>query len=144
MIRSIAGVVLGYIAMFVLVFALFSAAYLLLGAERAFLPGSYQVSPLWIALSIAVHLVAPLAGGYVAAAVSRGTRAALVLACLVLVLGVLFGIVALGHPDPGPRPGAVDNFTAMQNVRYPLWLMIVNPVVAAFGVLVGSRIRRRA
>ena len=142
MLRSIAGVVLGYIAMFLLVFVLFSAAYLWLGAERAFLPGSYRVSPLWVAVSIAVHLVAPLAGGYVAAAVSRWTRAALALACLALVLGILFGIVALGHPDPGPRPGAVDNFTAMQNGRHPLLIMFLNPVIAAFGILVGSRMRR--
>lgn len=143
MIRSIAGVVVGYIAMALLVFILFSAAYLAMGTDRAFLPGSYQVSSLWLAVSTALSLVAALAGGYVAAAVSRGTSAPLVLACVVLVLGILFTIPALGQPDPGPRAGDVGNIAAMQNARTPAWIMLLNPVIGALGVLVGSRLRRR-
>ena len=143
MIRSIAGVVVGYVAMALLVFVFFSAAYLAMGAERAFLPGSYQVSSLWVAVSILLSLAAALAGGYVAAAVSRGTRAPLALACVVLVLGLLVVITTLGRPDPGPRAGDVGNIAAMQNARTPAWLMLLNPVVGAFGVLVGSRLRRR-
>ena len=143
MIRTIAGVVLGYIAMALLVFLLFSAAYLALGTDNVFLPGSYQVSLLWVALSIVVSFAAALVGGYVAAAVSRGTRAALVLACIVLILGVIVAIPALGQPDPGPRAGDVGNIAAMMSARLPSWLLFLNPVIQAVGILVGSRLRRR-
>jgi hypothetical protein len=143
MLRTIAGVVLGYIAMALLVFLLFSASYLALGTDNVFLPGSYQVSLLWVALSIVVSFAAALVGGYVAAAVSRGTRAALALACVVLILGILFAIPALGQPDPGPRAGDVGNFVAMQNARPPSWTLLLNPIIGAAGVLVGSRLRKR-
>jgi hypothetical protein len=142
MTRTIAGVVLGYIATALLVFLLFSASYLALGTDKVFLPGSYQVSFLWAALSIVVSFAAALVGGYVAASVSRGTRAPLVLACVVLVLGILFALPALGQPDPGPRAGDVGNFAAMTNARPPSWTLLLNPIIGALGVLVGSRLRR--
>ncbi len=143
MVRTIAAVVLGYIAMALLVFALFTAAYLAMGTDNVFLPGSYQVSLAWVALSIVVSFAAALAGGYVAAAVSRGTRAPLALACLVLILGIIFAIPALGQPDPGARAGDVGNIAAMTNARPPAWTLFLNPVIGAAGVLVGSRLRRR-
>ncbi len=144
MIRTIAGVALGYIAMALLVFLLFSAAYLAMGTDNAFLPGSYQISFLWLAVSIVLSFIAALAGGYVAASASHGTRAPLVLACVVLILGIIFAIPALGQPDPGPRAGDVGNIAAMMNARQPAWLLLLNPVIGAFGILVGSRLRRRA
>lgn len=143
MIRTIAGVVLGYIAMGLLVFFLFSTAYLAMGADIAFLPGSYQISFLWVAVSIVLTLVAALLGGYVAAAVSRGTRPPLALACIVLILGIIFTIPVLGQPDPGPRAGDVGNFAAMMNARMPAWLLLLNPIIQAVGILVGSRLKRQ-
>lgn len=143
MIRTIAGVVIGYIVTALLVFILFSAAYLAMGTGNAFLPGSYQVSSLWLAVSVVLSFVAALAGGYVAAAVSRGTRAPLVLACAVLILGILFALPALGQPDPGPRAGDVGNVAAMMNARQPAWLLLLNPVIGAVGILVGSRLRKQ-
>lgn len=143
MVKTIAGVALGYIAMALLVFLLFTASYLALGTDKVFLPGSYQVSMLWVVLSIVVSFAAALVGGYVAAAVSRGTRAALVLACLVIVLGIIFAIPALGQPDPGARAGDVGNLAAMTNARPPAWTLLLNPIIGAAGVLVGSRLRKR-
>ena len=143
MIRTIASVALGYIAMALLAFALFTAAYLAMGTDNAFLPGSYQVSFLWLAVSVAGTFVATLAGGYVAASVSRGTRAPLALACVVLILGIIFAIPALGQPDPGPRAGDVGNLAAMMKARQPAWLLLLNPVVGAVGTLVGSRLRKQ-
>lgn len=142
MIRVIAGALLGYVVLALLLFAVFNGAYLIMGAERAFRPGSYQVSGLWIGLGALFTFAASLVGGYVAAAVSRGTVAPLVLACAILVLGVIFAIPALGQPDPGPRTGDVGNFAAMQYARQPAWTLFFNPVIAAIGVLVGSRLRR--
>lgn len=144
MIRIIAGVLLGYVAFALLLFLTFSAAYLVMGTERAFLPGSYRVSALWLAASVVFSFVAALFGGYVAAAVSRSTRAPLALACALLILGILFAIPALGQPDPGPRAGDVANFAAMQSARQPAWIMFLNPIIAAAGVLVGGRVRRLA
>lgn len=144
MVRTIAGVVLGYVVFALILFATFSTAYLTMGAGRAFLPGSYEVSPLWLGVSVLFGFAAALVGGYVAATVSRGARAPLVLACALLVLGVIVAIPALGKPDPGPRAGDVGNIAAMTNARQPAWFLFLSPVISAAGILVGSRLRRRA
>ena len=44
MIRTILGVIIGYLVMVVIVFCTFTASYLLLGADRTFQPGSYEVT----------------------------------------------------------------------------------------------------
>lgn len=46
MFRPIAAVILGYLAMFVMVFGSFTVAYLLMGADNAFKPGVYEPSAL--------------------------------------------------------------------------------------------------
>ena len=73
--RSIGAVAVGYLVMFVLVFASFSGAYLAIGADGAFQPGTYQVSILWIVVSIVLGIVAALAGGFVCATIAPGGKA---------------------------------------------------------------------
>jgi hypothetical protein len=143
MVRSILAVVAGYLAMGLLVFVLFSAAYLLMGADGAFRPGTYEVSALWLASSFVLGLVAALVGGYVCAVVARGGRAPLALACLVLILGlVAFALSQRGDGGDAVRAGRVSNSEARQRARTPAWVALLNPVVGAAGVLVGARLRR--
>jgi hypothetical protein len=44
MMRSILSVIAGYVVIFLLIFVLFTALYLVLGANASFKPGSYQPS----------------------------------------------------------------------------------------------------
>jgi hypothetical protein len=37
----------------------------------------------------------------------------------------------------------MGNVAAMQNARTPAWIMFLNPIIGAAGVLVGSRLRKQ-
>jgi len=145
MLRSIGAVVLGYVVMFVATFVIFTLAYLAMGADRAFLPGSYDISPAWVWIMMGGGLVAAVFGGWVCAAVGRNRAAPLVLAAVVLVLGILLVLPSvLGTPpDVGPRTAEVGNMQAMQSARTPHWLALLNPFIGAFGVLIGGRFAGR-
>ncbi|HXH07038.1 MAG TPA: hypothetical protein VNI83_10655, partial [Vicinamibacterales bacterium] len=67
--RAVLGAVLGYVIIAVLVMAAQTIAYVLLGADGAFRPGTFEVSPQWIAVSLAISLAAAVAGGWSATAV---------------------------------------------------------------------------
>jgi len=143
MVKGIIAVVVGYAVTFVLIFATFTAAYLAMGADRAFQPGSYEVSCLWLTVSFTLGLIASVAGGYVCAAVAGGRQAPLVLALLVVVLGLLMAVpVALaGDAEEKARAGDVANIEAMNNARQPVWVVFLNPLLGAAGVLLGARLR---
>jgi hypothetical protein len=142
--RTILGVVLGYVTMFAVVFLSFSAAYLAMGADRAFLPGRYEVSPLWLTISIALSVVAALAGGFVCATIARSRKAPVALAGLVVVLGILSAIAQWQSPrEPSkPRDSQVANLEAMMQAREPIWLSVLQPVIGACGALGGARLRQ--
>jgi hypothetical protein len=147
MVRNIGGVIVGYILMALLIFLTFSATYLLMGADGAFKPGTYEVSGLWLAASFVLSLIAAAAGGYVCAAIARGGRAPLALAVLVLVLGLLAAIPVLKAAGDGRelavRTGDVPNMQAMQSAVQPGWVALLNPFLGAAGVLAGAGLRRR-
>jgi hypothetical protein len=139
--RSVGAVVLGFVILLILAFAAYTAAYLALGADRAFLPGSYAVSGTWVLIMIGVSLVAAAISGWVCTAVARNGAAPLILAAVVLVVGILLALPSvLGTPpDLGPRTAELGNMQAMQNAQTPHWLALLIPFIEAFGVLVGAR-----
>ncbi|MFQ5889640.1 MAG: hypothetical protein ACE5JR_06265 [Gemmatimonadota bacterium] len=144
--RTVGSVVLGYVVIFALVFITFSLAYGILGADGAFRPGSYEISGLWIAVSIALGFIAAGVGGFVCLAVGRTPRAPKFLAALVLGLGLLMAIPAFAPSDeasPKAREADVGNIEAMQNSEQPAWLALFNPVIGAAGVLAGARLKKR-
>jgi hypothetical protein len=144
MLRSILGAVAGYAAMFLVVFLTFSGAYLAMGANRAFQPGSYEVSALWIGVSFVLSLIAALVGGVVAVSIGRGMRAASILVGVALILGLLLaGAQLTATPVPTVRAGDVANLDAMNQARQPHWVALVNPLVGASGALLGARWARR-
>lgn len=145
--RLLGAVILGYVVMMVFVFATFSAAYLAMGTEGSFKPGSYDVSTLWVALSIGLGLIAAILGGWVAAAVTRGPKGSNVLAVVVLVVGIVMALPAVTSPPedrPEVRAEQVGNLEAMQYAKQPTWMLFFNPVLGAFGALIGGRLRKRS
>ena len=145
MARKILGVIVGYVVMALVIFLTFTVAYLVMGAGQAFKPGTYNVSLRWIAISFVLGLIAAIVGGYTCALIARSTRAAQVLAGIVLVLGIIVAIPAITGSDtrPNTRPAEVPNMQAMQNARTPAWVAILNPIVGLVGVLVGASIRQK-
>ncbi len=78
--RSIGAVILGYVAMAAAVFVTYTLAYLIMGADGAFRPDSYDVSGLWLVASIVLGLIAAVIGGLICVNVAKDARAPLALA----------------------------------------------------------------
>ena len=144
MVRGILGVVAGYVAMALLIFLMFTIAYLAMGANRAFNPGSFDPTLFWIVISFFLSFVAALVGGYTCATIAKSKRAAQVLAGLVLVLGIIVAIPVLtsGDARANNRTGDVPNIEAMQKARTPGWVALMNPLIGAVGVMVGAGLRQ--
>src|SRR5205085_4428435 len=90
--KSILGIVVGYIVMAFTAFTLFTCAYLGLGVDRVFESDSYAVSMLWIVLMIVITLVCGILGGLTCAAISKSKKTCLVFVGIVFVLSLVFAI----------------------------------------------------
>jgi hypothetical protein len=143
MARKIIGVIVGYITMFVFVFLSFTILFLILGPEGTFQNKSYHVSTAWIILSLVLGLIAAILGGFVCVRIAKDRKIAFWLAGIVLVLGFVLAIPALGEVElKTVREGNVDNMEAMQNAKQPPITLIINPIIGAIGVLAGSRLKK--
>jgi hypothetical protein len=136
--KTIGSVILGYLVMVVVVFGTFSIAFLVLGTGGSFQEASYDISNLWIVVSIVLGFIAAVVGGSVCLAVAREVRAAHILALVVIVLGIVFALPQLtgGIEDPGPRAEDVTTFEAMQSAQQPT-------VIGAAGILTAIRLKKK-
>jgi hypothetical protein len=147
MARAIIAVVVSYLLMFVLVFVAFTCMYLLLGADGAFKPGSYDASSLWTGLAFVVDFVIAIIAGWICVAIAKTHKASLGLAITVFVLGMLLAIPAVMVHNSKPdmvRSGSVSNMEAMQRAKQPIWVSFVFPFIGAAGALIGGKLKRRA
>ena len=141
--RKIAGIVVGYIGMFIIVFVGLTIAYMMLGADGAFKPGTYELAPMWIAIVLVVGILAAIIGGWLCALIARSLGAAQVLALVVVVLGLLMAIPAFtAEPVMEPRTADVSNMDAMMRAESPVWMAVLHPFLGAIGVLIGASIRK--
>lgn len=147
MLRSVLGVIAGYILMFILQVAAFMSIYTLVGADWSFKTASFRPSTRWIAMQFVVILVTAAIAGLICAAIAKGGKAPLALAAVVLVLGL--GLAAL---STGLRPAdtnelrirSVPNMEAMSKARPAVWVVFLGPFIGAVGVLIGGKLRRPA
>ena len=106
-----------------------------------FQPDSYEVSTLWLAISILISICSAILGGYVCAAISKSMRACQVLALIVLVLGILLCLPKM-REDPVNRAGDVPALQVMQLAQMPVWAHVLTPILGAIGILVGARMKK--
>ncbi len=145
MVRNILGVVVGYVAIFAFIFLTFTILYLILGENNSFEPETFDVSLLWIILSFILGLIAAILGGYICVLIAKNQKPAMVLAGVVLVLGIAMSIPALSISNEEVqeiREPNVPNMEAMQKAKQPIFLLLLNPLVGALGVLAGARFRK--
>ncbi|UCC84847.1 MAG: hypothetical protein JSW46_07995 [Gemmatimonadota bacterium] len=143
--RAIGSVVVGYVVMAVVIMISFTLAWLALGADGSFEPGTYEVSAVCIVMSIVVGLLAAMLGGFVCSAVAKRATPPKVLAAIVLVLGLGLAIPELsGDQVPAERPAEVSMTEANTNAEQPVWLALLNPLIGAVGVLAGARLKNRS
>src|SRR5207248_745977 len=121
----------------------FAALYAGLGVERVFQPDSYEISTLWLVLSIIGSFFFALLAGWVCVTISRSFRVGQVFALIVLVGSAIVCVSSLYHESGGPnvRASEVGFFDAMERGVSPRWLHFVNPVLTAAGALAGSRLK---
>lgn len=145
MLKSILGVVAGYLVMFAVAFAAYTAAYFALGSDRVFDVDTYVISGIWIGVIIVVTFVAGLVGGLTCAAISKSPTAGLVLALVVFVLGFVFELpnIMKDH-TPAARAGEVSIMEVMEKSQPPAWLCLINPFVGGAAVLIGTRMKKSA
>jgi hypothetical protein len=144
--RAIASVVVGYVVMALVVFVSFTLAYVLMGPDRAYQPGVYDVSMLWIVIAIVLSIVAAVAGGYVAASIAKTATPIKVLVGLVLILGVVSVFMGMGGSEAGlpvVRDTNPNVWDAMSVSKQPMWIALLNPLLAVGGILFGASLRKR-
>lgn len=146
MLKSILAIIASYVVMFIFMFAAFTVCYFALGAEGTFQTDSYEVTTVWIALTVVVCLLAGIIGGFLCAAISKSKRTCQVFAFIVFFIGLLACFIPAmkRNPDaPNTRAGEVSNTEAMRLAVSPMWLHLLTPVLSAAGVLLGARMKGR-
>lgn len=141
--KIVVGVVVGYLTMVVFVFVLFGLGWMVFGAGGSFKPNSWDPSFIWILITIAITLLAAVAGGYVCLALANDTQAIFWLLAVVVVLGFAMATMVPfeGAPPAGFRPSDMSMMEAMRNARQPVWLAFLNPILGVIGILLGARMR---
>ncbi len=144
MLKAVLAVIAGYVVMALLMFATFSMAYLLMGADGAFRSGTYDVTPLWLVVSFVFSFIAAIVGGWVCATIASKSTAPKVFAAVVFLIGLGVALsILMASADAGPqvREGNVGNFAAMQNAKQPAWVALINALIAPAGILLGARLK---
>jgi len=147
MARSVAGVIVGYLVMFILQFAAFMTIYTVMGANWSFKPASFHASTRWTVMQFTVILVTAVIGGLICALISKGGKAPLVLAVVALAIGFTLGAlhVATQPADTHEsRTATVPNLEAMTKARHPAWVIFAGPIIAAIGIGIGGKLKRRS
>lgn len=140
--KNLLAAIVGYIAMAVALFALFSLLWLTLGPSVAFQPGSWEISGGWAVGSVVLGLVAAYVGGRVCARVAHESQAVWILIVIVIALGIVTILMPVEMAS-GPRPDDVSMMEATANAGQPTWMTWLNPVIGVVGVWIGSRRLRR-
>jgi hypothetical protein len=145
--RSIIGVIVSYVAMFVLNILAFVGLYLVVGADQAFKPHKFLASNRWIAMTCVLIFITAVIAGLLCSAIARGGKAPLALAIVVLAVGLLLAVPSVmkakAHADM-IRTGPVSSKEAMNNAYWPVWAPFAFPFISAVGVIIGGKLKRRS
>lgn len=145
MLKSIVAIVVSYVVIFLLFFAVVAGLYVMLGSERVFQPDSYEISNLWLVLTIVLSFLAWMLGGWLCVAISKSLRTGQIFAVIVFVAAAIGCLLSLNREGEGPhvRASEVTFKDGLERTVTPRWFHFVNPVVTLAGALVGTRLKRR-
>lgn len=146
MLKSIVAIIVSYLVVVLLFSAVFLGLYFALGVERVFQPDSYEVSTLWLVLTMAGSFFGWMFGGWLCIAISKSLRVGRVFALIVFVLTAITCLSQLNRENEGPhvRAGEVTFFETFGREVTPRWFHFVNPLLSLAGVLAGARVKRRS
>jgi len=143
MLRIIAGIIVGWIVMGVLVMATFAITIFVLGWEHTLQPDSYWTTDTFNMIVLAGGFVAAIVGGVVCKAIAGTSNATFALVAIILAFGIGSAIMNMNKPDPPPRTGDPTMQDIMTHGKEPTWFAFTKVVIAAAGLLIGSSLVSR-
>jgi ABC-type Na+ efflux pump permease subunit len=148
MLRTIAGVIVGYIVMAICVVAALSVLFIVMGEDWAFQEGTYRTSMGWALSMLAAGFVAAFIGGLVCRLIAGGRKkATIALAVVVVLLGGLDAAMRLSQPERTEAELARTEDTPVTEAaglaQSPKWMGLANPIVGVAGVLLAGTIGRK-
>lgn len=140
MFRLIAGVIVGYVVMAVLIIAAFGLA--ILSPDFAFEKERFEVTPAWLAISLATSIVAAIVGGFVAVWIGKRRAASYALAVLAFVLGMGSAVDNLKKPRPAETESPIGMTFEQRasKTAQPNWYAFTLPLIGVAGIILGGRI----
>ena len=144
MARATIGVIVGYIVMFILQLAAFMTIYTVMGADWSFKPASYQASTRWTVMQFTVIFVTALIAGLICALISKGGKAPLVLAVVTLAIGFTLGAVHVAMQPADTHELRTASESNIFRARHPTWVIFAGPIIAAIGIGIGGKMKRRS
>ncbi len=147
MARSIIGVIVSFVTMFILNILVFVGLYVVVGADNAFKPHRFLASNRWILMSVIATFITAIIAGLICAAIAKGGKAPLALAVVIIVVGCLGGLRAVTKARANAdliRLGNVPSREAAQKAYWPIWVPFAFPVIQGIGAVIGGKLRRRS
>ena len=147
MARSIIGVIVSYLAMFVLAFIGFTCAYFIVGPDIAFRPATYEAAHTWVAIAFIINIIVAIIGGSICALIAKSRKAAFGLAILAFILGLLVAIADTSKRNANVVMARRDNtqpLEAVQKAYWPVWVPFAFPFTSAVGILIGAKLKQRS
>ena len=147
MARSIIGVIVGYVTMFILNFCIFVGVYQVIGPDNAFKPHRFLASNRWILMTVVATFITAIIAGFICAAIAKGGKAPLALAILIIVFGLLLAIPAVMKGKANAdmiRMGNVPSMDAAQKAYWPVWTPFALPIIQGIGAVIGGKLKRRS
>ena len=139
MLRIIAGVIVGWIVMALLVMATFLITTMAMGGlENVLKPNSYWTTDTFNIIVLIGGTIAAIIGGLVCGLIARNAKAAVALAVIMLAYGVFYIVTNINEPDPPARTEPATMEAMMEHGKEPNWFSISKTVLGAVGVLIGS------
>jgi hypothetical protein len=138
MFRIIAGIVVGWIVMGMLVMATFGITMLALGWEGTLQPDSYWTTDTFNIIVLIGGLLAAIVGGAMCALIAKSTKAVVALVAIMLVIGIGSAVMNMNKPDPPARTGEPTFEDIATHGKEPTWFAFGKVGTAVVGLLIGA------
>ena len=142
MLRTIAGVFIGWVIMAIIVMATFIITMAVMGLEGILQPDSYWTTTTFNIIVLAGGLAGAIIGGLICKLIARNAHAAFALAAVVLAMGAGSFFMNMQKPDPPARIAAATLEDIGTHGKEPTWFALGKTIAGAVGVLLGASLVR--
>ena len=136
--RAVAGVIVAFVVMSVLVLALSLAPWYLLGVDSVLEPGRFDGTPAFDAYAVFVGVAGAVLAGWICWKIGRLQLAVSILAVICFAGGLLNHFGQHHKPEPGVRAAGLSVMDAVNQRKEADWFTLLMPCLGAAGVLFGS------